>query len=54
MVFEEAVGIGNGFGFMVLGSANHNSMRKGIQYKNKDGLDLISALFSINLKIFYF
>jgi hypothetical protein len=54
MVLEEVVGIGNGFGFMVLGSASHNSMRKGIQYKNKGGLDLTSALFSINLKIFCF
>ena len=37
MVLEEAVGFGNGFGYMVLVSANLNSIKKDIQYKSKDG-----------------
>lgn len=37
MVLEEVVGFGNGFGYMALVSASLNSIRKDIQYKNKDG-----------------
>jgi hypothetical protein len=54
MVLEEAAGFGNGFGYMVLVSANLNSIRKDIQYKNKDGLVSISVHFLTNHKTFFF
>ncbi len=54
MALEEVAGIGNGFGYMVLVSANLNSIRKDIQYKNKDGSVSISVHFLINHKTFFF